>query len=89
MSLFCSIRGSVSAGEDGWVTAESEQCECDEWLGSFEAERDSGEEPDLGVGGLDESLGQSAVEVVVDCGPVSFDLAAEIDEGRDLGSLRP
>lgn len=48
------------------MAAQDEHRECDEWLWSFEAERDPGGEPDLGVGGLDESLGQSAVKVVVD-----------------------
>ena len=50
MPLFCLIRGSGSAGEAGWVGAEGEHRERDEWCVSVEPERDAREEPDLGVG---------------------------------------
>ena len=62
MTLFCWIRGSGSAWEGGWVAAECEECEGDEGFGSVEAERDSGEESDLGVGRLDEGVGEPRVE---------------------------
>ena len=81
MTLFCSIRGSVSAWEDGWVAAEGEEGEGDEGFGSVEAEGDAGEEPDLGVGGFDEAVGESGVEGVVDCLSVFGDLAGELDVG--------
>jgi len=48
------------------VAAESEHCESDERLGAVEPEGDPGEQPDFGVGGFDESLGEAVVEVGVD-----------------------
>ncbi len=56
MSLFCCICGSGSPWESWWVAAEGEHCEGYERFRSVEAESDSGEEPDLGVGGFDQSL---------------------------------
>ena len=44
------------------VAAEGEHREGDERLGVFEPERDPGEDADLGVGGLDEALGEAVVE---------------------------
>lgn len=58
MSLSCWICGSGSAWEDGWLVSEGEQGEGDERFGSVEAECDSGEESDLGVGRLDEGVGE-------------------------------
>lgn len=58
MSLSCWICGSGSAREDGWLVSEGEQGEGDERFGSVEAECDSGEESDLGVGRLDEGVGE-------------------------------
>ena len=66
MPLFCWIRGSGSAWEGGWLVSECEECEGDEGFGSVEAECDSGEESDLGVGRLDEGVGQPGVEGVID-----------------------
>ena len=82
MSLSCWIRGSGSAWEDGWVAPEGEEGEGDEGFGSVEAEGDAGEEPDLGVGGLDEAVGETRVEGVVDRLSVFDDLAGEFDVGR-------
>ena len=63
------------------MAAEGEQCEGDQWFGSVEAERDAGEEPDLGVGRLDEGVGESGVECVIDRDTVFHDLAGEVGEG--------
>ena len=48
------------------MAAEGEHCEGDEGFGAVEAECDSGEEPDLGVRGFDESLGEAVIEVRFD-----------------------
>jgi hypothetical protein len=61
MALSCHTCGSFSAWESWWVAAESEHCESDEGLWAVKAERDPGEQPDLGVGRLDESLGETVV----------------------------
>jgi hypothetical protein len=60
--LFCSICGSCLAWEVAWVAGEREECEGDEGFGSVEAERDAVEESDLGVGRLDEGVGEPGVE---------------------------
>ncbi len=52
-------------------------------------ERDPGEQPDFGVGGFDESLGETVVEVGVDRLTVSGDLFGQFDEGWELGSAGP
>ena len=52
----------------------------------MESERDSCEEPDLGVGGFDESLVEAVVEVGVDRMTVFGDPFGEMGEG---GELRP
>jgi hypothetical protein len=49
MPLFCLIRRSLAAGEAGWVRAQGEHRERDEWFVAVEPERDAGEEPDLRV----------------------------------------
>ena len=64
------------------MAAEGEEGEGDEGFGSVEAEGDAGEEPDLGVGGLDEAVGETGVEGVVDRLSVFDDLAGELDESR-------
>ena len=82
-SLFCWIRGS-SAGQPGRVGAEGEQGEGDEGLVAVEPEGDAGEQPDLGVGRLDERVGEAVLEGGVDGGAVGGDLAVEVDEGGEL-----
>ena len=71
------------------VVSECEECEGDEGFGSVEAECDSGEESDLGVGRLDEGVGQPGVEGVIDRHSVLHDLAGELDEGRHAGASCP
>jgi hypothetical protein len=65
------------------VCAEGEHRERDEGLVSVEAERDAGEEPDLGVGRFDQALGEAGVERSVDRWPVCGDLALEVHERGD------
>ena len=48
---------SAVAGQCGSVAAEGEHGQGDQCLGGTEAERDAGQESDLGVGGFDQSLG--------------------------------
>jgi putative transposase len=84
MALSCWICGSGSAWELWWVAAEGEHCEGDEGLGAVEPERDSGEYPDLGVGGFDESLGEAVFEVRFDRFAVFGDLLGEVDERFEL-----
>ena len=71
------------------MVSECEECEGDEGFGSVEAECDSGEESDLGVGRLDEGVGQPGVEGVIDRHSVLHDLAGELDEGRHAGASCP
>ena len=66
------------------MAAEGEECEGDEGFGSVESECDSGEEPDLGVGGFDESLGEAVLEVGVDRLTMFRDPLREMDEGGKL-----
>jgi hypothetical protein len=47
---------------------------------AVEPERDPGEQPDLGVGRLDEALRQAVLEGGVDGGVVGGDLAVQVDE---------
>ena len=82
MSLFCSICGSGSAWEDGWVAAEGEEGEGDEGFGSVKAEGDAGEEPDLGVGGLARSWPVSTSRCSRSCRAPRI-----LDLGRDDGEL--
>ena len=46
-----------SAWQGGAVAAEGEHGQGDECFGGAESERDPGQQPDLGVGGFDQSLG--------------------------------
>ena len=50
----------------------------------MEPERDPGEQPDLGVGRFDQSLGETVVEVGVDGLAVSGNLLGELDERGEL-----
>ncbi len=66
------------------MAAEGEECEGDEGLGAVEPVGDAGEQPDLGVGGFDESLGEAVVEVGVDRLTMFRDPLREMDEGWKL-----
>jgi hypothetical protein len=57
------------------VASEAEHGQRDEGLGVVEPERDSGEESDLGVDGLDESVGQLVLDRGQDPVAVAADLA--------------
>lgn len=63
------------------MAPEGEQYESDQRFGAFEAERNPGEQTDLGVGLLDQGVGQARVEVVVDGLAVLHDLLCELDQG--------
>ena len=69
-----------ASGEVGSVAAEAEHGEGDERLGGVEAEGDAGQDADLGVGRLDEGVGEVFSDGGFDLRSVSADLAAEIDE---------
>jgi len=81
--------GSGSVWEGGSVAAEGEHGEGDECLGGSEPEGDAGEESDLGVGRLDQSLGEPVFERGVDGGAVFDDAALQLDEGGDAASSSP
>ena len=68
------------------MAAEREQGEGDEGFGSVEAERDAGEQSDLGVGRLDESVGQVVLDRGEDSGPVLDDALLQFHERRDPGT---
>lgn len=87
--LSCLIRGSWLAWETGWVAAEAEHCECDEGLWGAEPERDSGNESDLGVHGLDAAVGQTVLDRGEDRGPVFQDRALQADERGDAAAAGP
>jgi len=53
------------------------------------AEGDPGDEPDLGVGGFDQGVGQAAIEGGVDLGAVPLEVAARGDERLEAGPLCP
>ena len=50
------------------MTAEAEEGECDERFGGLETERDSGDQSDLGVRGLDEPVGQRLCSIAARIG---------------------
>ena len=84
MPLSCRIRGSGSAWESWWVASEAEHCEGYEWFRSVEPERDSCEQPDLCVGGFNESLGEVVLEVRFDRVAMFRDPLCEVDERFEL-----
>ena len=71
------------------MPAEGEHGQGDECFGVVEAERDAGQDPDFGVGGFDQPLGQAVVEGGVDRVAVVDDAACEFDEDRDAAAPRP
>jgi hypothetical protein len=85
----CHFRGSIAAGESGWVCSEGEHRERDEWFVSVEPERDAGKESDLGVGGFDKSLREAGIECNVDRLAVRADPALQLHERWDPGAAGP
>lgn len=71
------------------VSSEVEHGEGDEGLGAVESVSDAGQEPDLGVGGFDECVGELVVQGGVDGGSVAADESSELDEGGEPASLCP
>jgi hypothetical protein len=71
------------------VATEAEHGEGDQWFWAVEAEGDTGDEADLGVGGLDEGVGESGVQGGVDRGSVLDDAALQRDEGGDAAAAGP
>ena len=51
---------------------------------SVEPERDAGEQSDLGVGRLDEGVGEAVFEGGLDGVAVRGDLSVEVEEGGEL-----
>lgn len=80
---------SGAAGQCGSVAAEGEHGQRDQRGGVVEAERDSGEHPDFGVGGFDQPLGEAVLERGVDAVAVFDDAAGQLDEDRDAAAPRP
>ena len=68
------------------VSSESEHREGDECVGGFESERDAGEDPDFGVGGFDQPVGEPVLEAGVDRFAVPTDFASHFDELGDAGT---
>src|SRR5512144_649133 len=66
----CGSLGDPPAGEGWAVAAEREHGEGDERFGFVESEGHAGEQSNLGVGGLDEPVGQVVVEGGVDGRPM-------------------
>jgi hypothetical protein len=78
-----------SARQGGAVAAEGEHGQDDECLWGAESERYAGEQPDLGVGGFDQSLGEAVVEGGVDGFAVSHDASGQLNEYRDEAAPGP
>ena len=68
--LYCRVCGSGSSGEYGALASEGEHHEADEGVGVVEAERDSGDQADLGVRRFDERVEEVVVEAGVNRVPV-------------------
>ncbi len=71
------------------MTAEADQGEGDQCVGGLEAERDPGDQPDLGVGRLDQAVGQVVLDRGEDAGPVFDDALLQLHERRDATAPRP
>ena len=68
----------------GWAEAsEAAHGESDQGLWGMEAEGNACDEADLGVEGLDASIGEVMAEAVLDALAVRTDLAGEFDEGDE------
>jgi hypothetical protein len=89
LALLTDPWGFGSAGQYGSVAAEGEHGWGDERVGGVESERDAGQEPDLGVGGFDQSLGQAVLEGGVNRVAVSNDAARHFDKHPDATAPRP
>lgn len=80
----------VFSGRGEWGGGpEVEYGQGDEGLGGVEPERDSGEEADLGVGRLDEPVGQVVLDRGEDPGTVCDDALLQFHEVRDPAAPRP
>src|SRR2546421_12385977 len=82
--------GSTPAGQVDGVAAEVEFGQGDKRVDGFEAVGDAGQEPDFGVGGLDEAVGQSVGQGVDDvAAEVGADLAGQFGERGELAAGGP
>src|SRR3954449_215361 len=61
----------------------------DEGAGGVEAEGAAGDQPNLGVDGLDASVGEAVLDRVDDPGALVGDRAGELDEGLEAASSCP
>ena len=71
------------------MAAEGEHGEGDQGVGDVEAERDAGDESDLGVDRFDPAVGQAVLDRGEDRGPVFHDPALQVDEGGDAAAAGP
>ena len=71
------------------VAAEGEHREGDEGVGGSEAERDPGDQADLGVDRLDAPVGQAVLDRGEDRRLVFDDAALQVDERRDAAAAGP
>ena len=81
--------GLVSVGEGGAVAAEVEHGGGDECLGGVEAVGHAGDQSDLGVGGLDQPVGQVVFDRGEDFAFVCHDAFLEFDECGDPAASGP
>ena len=85
----CGSLSDPPAGQGWAVAAEREHGEGDERFGFVESEGHAGEQSNLGVGGLDEPVGQVVVERGVDGRPMLDDASLQLDEGGDAAAPGP
>lgn len=71
------------------MTAKVEEREGDQGFGGLEPERDPGDQADLGVGRLDESVGQVVLDRGQDPGAVFDDALLQLHECRDPAAAGP
>ena len=71
------------------MTAEAEQGEGDQGIGGLEPERDSGDQADLGVGRLDQGVGQVVLDRGEDPAFVFDDALGQFHERRDAAASGP
>ena len=71
------------------MTAEAEEGEGDQGLGGLEPEGDSGDQTDLGVGRLDQAVGQVVFDRGEDPVLVFDDALRELHERRDAAASGP
>src|SRR5512144_1242758 len=85
----CGSLSDPPAGEGWAVAAEREHGEGEERVGFVESEGHAGEQSNLGVGGLDEPVGQVVVEGGVYGRPMFDDASLQLDEGGDAATAGP